>query len=152
MTLQRFSALLDAYGADARRWPSAERAAAVAFARDSAAASALLAEAAALDAMLDTDVVAAASPQAHRALLAALPQRRGGRWDELLALLGGWRIAAPSMAMALLAGINLGATTGLGSPDDRGGGAAEARVDGGVLGSGPGFAETLFLGLNGRPR
>ncbi|MBA4287019.1 MAG: hypothetical protein C0434_15975 [Xanthomonadaceae bacterium] len=114
MNLQRFAALIDAYGAEPRRWPQAERAEALAFANGDARAAALLRDAAALDALLDADVSAPATATARRALLAALPPPvlRVSRGQELLALLGGWRIALPAMAMALVAGINLGATAG----------------------------------------
>jgi hypothetical protein len=53
MKLDRFTELLDAYGAEPRRWPPAERAAAQAFLAVSAEARGRLAAAAALDALLD---------------------------------------------------------------------------------------------------
>lgn len=54
MDRTRFEYLLDAYGADFERWPSDERAAGLAFARDnSEAAAPLLNAARALDAKLD---------------------------------------------------------------------------------------------------
>ena len=53
MTPERFQALIDAYGAEPRRWPEAERAAAVAFAGASPQTQAWLDEARGLDAMLD---------------------------------------------------------------------------------------------------
>lgn len=53
MTPDRFNALIDAYGADARRWPVSERAAAEAFlATAPEAARAALAEADEIDALL----------------------------------------------------------------------------------------------------
>ena len=54
MTAERFSALIEAYGADARRWPDAEREAGKAFrlAQPELAAR-LLAQADAVDALLD---------------------------------------------------------------------------------------------------
>lgn len=55
MNRARFEHLLEAYGADFSRWPADERAAAEAFARAHAAEiAAPLAEARALDALLDT--------------------------------------------------------------------------------------------------
>jgi len=58
MTPQRFAQIVDAYGADPRRWPDAERAAAQAFAQaHPREAAAPLAAAAALDACLAADVV-----------------------------------------------------------------------------------------------
>lgn len=53
MDRERFEQLLDAYGADPRRWPDSERAAAEAFAAQSAEAESALREAAALDAVLN---------------------------------------------------------------------------------------------------
>jgi hypothetical protein len=53
MKLDRFTELLDAYGAEPRRWPSGERGAAQALLEVSAEARARLAAAAALDALLD---------------------------------------------------------------------------------------------------
>lgn len=54
MTFARFQAIVEAYGAEPRRWPEAERDAAAAFVRhDPEAAEACLIEARAMDAMLD---------------------------------------------------------------------------------------------------
>lgn len=53
MNAARFAALLDAYGADPRRWPAEERAAALAFAADDPAAPAMLAAAADLDGLIE---------------------------------------------------------------------------------------------------
>jgi len=103
MRSERFLALVAAYGADARRWPEAERAAAEAFAlaRPDAAGPAL-AEAGAADALLH----ASRTPRPSMALRdrviasaagAGLKARRHGRvWLDRLALtLGaGWAAAA----------------------------------------------------------
>lgn len=102
MTAERFLALVAAYGADARRWPEAEREAARAFAaaRPDVAGPAL-AEADAADALL----FASATPQASAALrdrvIAAAgtgPKARGGdrRWLDRLSLAfgAGWAVAA----------------------------------------------------------
>lgn len=53
MDRERFTELLDAYGADFRRWPAQMRAEAAAFATQDTEAPALLAEARKLDAMLE---------------------------------------------------------------------------------------------------
>ena len=103
MTPERFTALVSAYGADARRWPESERATAQAFmAAEPEAARAVLAEADALDALLH----AAPAPQVSMALRdrviasaaeAGLKARKHGRiWLDRLALaLGaGWAVAA----------------------------------------------------------
>lgn len=99
MTSERFLALVAAYGADARRWPEAERAAARAFAAaEPAVAGPALAEADAADALLQ------ASPAIHpsmalrdRVIAAAATGRRAGKvWiDRLLLVFGaGWAAAA----------------------------------------------------------
>lgn len=55
MTLERLAELLTAYGADAARWPEAERDAALALIEGSATARMALAETRALDALLAHD-------------------------------------------------------------------------------------------------
>lgn len=102
MTSERFQALAAAYGADARRWPEAERAAAHAFvAAQPVLARAVLAEADAVDALLH----AASAPQLSMALRdrviasaagAGLKARREGRrWLDRLGLAfgAGWAVA-----------------------------------------------------------
>lgn len=103
MTSERFLALVAAYGADARRWPEAERAAAAAFAAaEPHAAAPALVEADAADALLHASravhpsmalrdrVIASAAEAGLRA------RREGRRWLDRLALaLGaGWAAAA----------------------------------------------------------
>jgi ferric-dicitrate binding protein FerR (iron transport regulator) len=83
MSLERFSAIVDAYGADPARWPARERAAAQAFAANAPQAQALLADAEALDRALGASVAPGpdeaalqralagrANPSARRALMA----------------------------------------------------------------------------------
>ncbi len=53
MQLERFRVLVEAYGGDPRRWPAAERARAAELLAGSPEARALLAEAGALDRLLD---------------------------------------------------------------------------------------------------
>ena len=103
MTPERFLALVAAYGADARRWPEAERAAARAFmaAKPDAAAPAL-AEADAADALLHASRVAHPSKVLRDRVIASAAEaglkarRQGLRWLDRLALtLGaGWAAAA----------------------------------------------------------
>ena len=58
LTEARFREIVDAYGADATRWPEAERAAAAIFARNNpGVAEPILDEARALDAWLDADAI-----------------------------------------------------------------------------------------------
>lgn len=103
MTSERFLALVAAYGADARRWPEAERAAAQAFAAAEAdAARPALAEADAADALLHASRVSHPSMALRDRVIASaagagLKARREGRlWLDRLALaLGaGWAAAA----------------------------------------------------------
>lgn len=103
MTEERFLALVAAYGADARLWPAAERAAAQAFmaARPDLARPAL-AEAEAVDALLHASKVASPSAVLRNRVIASAAQaglrarREGRRWLDRLALaLGaGWAVAA----------------------------------------------------------
>ncbi|MEM5368713.1 hypothetical protein V4C53_22120 [Paraburkholderia azotifigens] len=81
MTPERFRAIVDAYGADARHWPADERAAAKAWAgQHRGEADAALAQAAQLDAWLAGDTVAAPDPALTRRVIASAPSRRRPRW------------------------------------------------------------------------
>ena len=81
MTSQRFADIVDAYGADPRRWPDAERADAQAFARaHPGEAQARLAAAAMLDACLDADVVEPAGRALQRRIVASAKTQRPARW------------------------------------------------------------------------
>jgi hypothetical protein len=75
MNEARFRAILDAYGGDPRRWPLEERAAASAFAATTEGGIAL-AEAEALDRMLDLATPSPPSDLLARRILAAAPSRR----------------------------------------------------------------------------
>ncbi len=103
MTAERFLALVAAYGADRRRWPDGERAAAEAFVRTRPEiACPALDDADAMDALL----VASANPRVSlelrdRVLAAALATgglaaRPGRRWMDRLGLVfgTGWAAAA----------------------------------------------------------
>ncbi|MEZ5957945.1 MAG: hypothetical protein R3C27_12120 [Hyphomonadaceae bacterium] len=70
MDRERFASLLDAYGAEFRRWPAETRADAAAFAAQDAEAAALMADARRLDAVLDAarETVAPSSDLAGRIL------------------------------------------------------------------------------------
>jgi hypothetical protein len=74
MTLDRFAALLDAYGADPARWPDAERAGAQALLDRSAEACARRDAAAALDALLDRAAAAQPSSALAARILAQAPR------------------------------------------------------------------------------
>jgi hypothetical protein len=103
MTPERFDALVAAWGADARRWPEAERAAAQAFAasrRDMVGP--VLAEADAVDALLHASRAVQPSAALRDRVIAAAAgagltaKREGRRWLDRMALaLGaGWTAAA----------------------------------------------------------
>src|SRR6476660_2551861 len=103
MTPERFNALVAAWGADARRWPEADRVAAQAFAADHPdAVRAALAEADAVDALLHASRAAQPSAAIRDRVIAAAAgaglnaKRQGRRWLDRMALaLGaGWAAAA----------------------------------------------------------
>ena len=71
ITLERFAAIVDAYGASPMRWPVAERSAAEALLAVSAEARALLADARMLDGMLASAPVEAPSSALVERLMAA---------------------------------------------------------------------------------
>ncbi|ARP80138.1 hypothetical protein CAL12_04385 [Bordetella genomosp. 8] len=76
MTPERFQAIVQAYGADARRWPEAERAGAQAWASGHpVAADAILAAAAPLDAWLDGDTVSPPDRSLFDRIVASAPAR-----------------------------------------------------------------------------
>lgn len=109
MTAERFLALVAAYGADRRRWPDGERAAAEAFAATHAdIAGPALAEADAMDALLHRSP----TPQVSMALrdrvtAAAASARRTGRvWKNRLSLAFGAGWAAATCA-GVAAGVML---------------------------------------------
>ncbi len=151
MNCERFAAIVEAYGAEPRRWPAAEREAARTFAASDAQAAALLAEALALDALLDVPPVPLpASAASRRAAMPAALSVRVSRGQEFLALLGGWKLALPAMAAALIVGIDVGARA------SRSGWAAvavtateteTASAAGSNPLAAPGFAESLMLDL-----
>jgi anti-sigma factor RsiW len=68
---ERFEAMLNAYGADPRRWPASERAAAEAFAAHDPRAPALLAAAADLDAAIGAASPSPASAALREAIVAS---------------------------------------------------------------------------------
>jgi hypothetical protein len=75
MDRERFAELLDAYGADFRRWPAGTRAAVAVFAAENAEVAALIAEARKLDAMLDVAREdATPSPDLAASILAFAPR------------------------------------------------------------------------------
>ena len=116
MNLQRFAAIIESYGAEARRWPASERTAAEALLRDSLAARAMLGEATAMDRLLDAVPALASTPDLRGSVLAQAPRksqisltaRLAAAWQELLGELGGWRIAGTALAASLVLGVLTG--------------------------------------------
>ncbi len=125
MTIERLRAVIDSYGTSAVRWPEAEREAAAALLAESAAARALVTEAATLDEMLDAVPAVAPTGAMRAAILAAAPRagsRQDNGWRAVIGELGGWRLAGAVLAASLVLGIVSGGwlSTGLtteSSPD-----------------------------------
>ena len=108
MNAGEFHTLIEAYGADARRWPADRREAAEAFcAADPVAAAAAMAAEADLDQALDQLRPPTASPALYDRILASAPQARaeGGR-----GVLGWLR---PSIGLAMAASCAAGAVAGM---------------------------------------
>ena len=105
MDLVRFEQIIDAYGADPRRWPDAERTEAGGFLAGSEAARERVAQEAALDAVLD----AVPSPIPSD-LLAARILRAAPKGRSLLDRVG-WASGA-GWAAAAAAGLVLGLSVG----------------------------------------
>jgi anti-sigma-K factor RskA len=110
MTLERFRAIVAAYGANPARWPAAERRACESLVAVSVEAQALVGEALRLDAVLDALPAARPTPAIRAAILAAAhaappPSRLREAWREIFGDLGGWRTAGAALAASLLLGI-----------------------------------------------
>jgi len=144
MPIDRFAAILDAYGAEPPRWPTAERAAAQSLLAVSPEAQALHASAARLDRLLTASVAPAPSAAVRAAILQAAPrgiqappsgavETLRGLWQALLGTLtgelGGWRPAGAALGVALLLGVAAGGTVGTQSSGTRSTTAAEESVD-----------------------
>lgn len=105
MDLTRFEALAEAYGADLRRWPAAERDAADALmAAQPQSARAILADAEGLDDLLAASRPPVVSQALREAVLAAAPRPRPRR-----SALGFW-LSGAGFATAAVAGMLVGAS------------------------------------------
>ncbi|AOB32702.1 hypothetical protein AKI39_21090 [Bordetella sp. H567] len=83
MTPERFRTIVEAYGAESRRWPEAERASALSWASaHPTEADAIVAEAAPLDAWLDSRAVAPPARAVFDRIVASAPVRHSfwRRW------------------------------------------------------------------------
>ena len=112
MNAERMRQLTEAYGADKRRWPQAERAAAEAFvAADPVKAERLMFDARQTDAALDASARPMASNALRDAVIASAmaaglsPKKARLVWDRLMLWAGaGWAVAA---CAGVIAGANL---------------------------------------------
>jgi len=110
----RFEALAEAYGADRRRWPAAERDAAEVFVSAHAeVARAILAQADVLDDLLFAAPAAVPSEALRRAVLAAAPKARPERPGLLFWLSGA------GMATAAVVGVIVGTSAAAALVDSR---------------------------------
>jgi hypothetical protein len=75
MNIQRFKALVEAYGANPARWPEAERVAALLFTEQSGEARDMLREATAFDRLLDTAESQATTRTLEDRILATFPAK-----------------------------------------------------------------------------
>ena len=117
--LERFAAIVDAYGADERAWPEQEREGALALLQVSAEAVQLREEAASLDAMLGALPDIEPSSRLRASILEQAPQpavswaERGRQlWEALWPFGPSWQPAA-----ALTAAAVIGLTFGLVLPE-----------------------------------
>ena len=115
MTRDRFTQLLDAYGGDSKRWPEAERADALAFAKSDRTAEAALDEARKLDALLAVMTVNAPAIDAATIVTAAaqLPQERAPNVLPFKRRFGGRPALAWTRAGALAAAAICGFVIGM---------------------------------------
>lgn len=141
MTATRFNDLAEAWGGDLRRWPEAERSAARAFAEVAPLeAGRMLAEADALDAMLEASPRPGVSAALRDRVVAAGPRGRGAAgvsWPSLRKLM--W-LGGAGWAAAACAGVVFGTNLGGHLADQQ---RADAIVDQAMLG---GFDEMEVLG------
>ena len=105
-SLARFETLLDAYGAEPRRWPADRRAEAEALLRGSPEARALRDAAARLDAMLDAAPIPPAPGDLVGRVLAAAPKPRTSR--GLSHWIAGFWKPVMGLACAGILGVALG--------------------------------------------
>ena len=114
MNLDRFVAIVEAYGASPARWPEAERAAAVAFLKTSSDAQRLADEAEALDGLLDMPETIAATRDLQDRILAAAPAARAGGNRPVAAPFFNWSRWIPAAAVAC--SLALGVVSGMQLP------------------------------------
>lgn len=130
ITLERFKAIVDAYGASAERWPPSERKGALALLAASPEARACLAEASALDGLLANSPAGAPSAELIERLVAARPRpalasapsrKSRGFFGDLLAAV--WPYGSPALptgalAASIMLGVALGSVSEISVLDD----------------------------------
>lgn len=117
MTIERFSQLLDAYGGDAKRWPTEERATALQLLEQSNEARQLQQSALTLDNLLDSVPISSSSTMLRKRILAKIhpmTSQTQDAWQWLVQLMIGttprehiWRPAV-TLGIPLLLGIVIG--------------------------------------------
>ena len=106
MDLARLREILDAFGAEPRRWPTAERAAVEALIANSPEAASLHEDAAALDMLMDLSAPPDPSPELMARILA---DRESAGWRAALWPFGPVWQPVSAMAFAAVLGIAIGA-------------------------------------------
>src|SRR5689334_14991504 len=109
MDLNRFTAIVEAYGGSPSRWPEAERDAATAFMRASPEAQRLAQEAEALDSLLDMPETSPVTRDLQDRILSTLPAATSERATPLPRLFS-WSKWIPAAAVAC--SLALGVVTG----------------------------------------
>jgi hypothetical protein len=141
MTLERFAAIMDAYGTSPERWPADEHAAAEALLAETPAAQALATEAAKLDLMLAAAPVEAPSAALVERLMAArpraatvapAPQGNKGIFRRLIETL--WPYGSPvvptgALAASIMLGVALGSVSEISVLDVAPANAASAEME-----------------------
>lgn len=112
MDRTRFSAIVEAYGAEPRRWPAVERDAAAALVAQDPDAEASLEQARRLERWLDANVTPEPSAASRRRILEAAP-RGASRASWAM----NWWAPGAGLAAAAVAGVMLGSS--LLGPDPR---------------------------------
>lgn len=119
MTIERFKVLVEAYGANPARWPEAERAVAETFVNATPEAQRILAEAAALDHVLDTASTAPVTRELEMRVLEsftakeARSPRRASWFPEVMPWTQAAALAA-SLVLGMVAGGALPVIAGVG--------------------------------------
>ena len=143
MNTLRFIEILQSYGAAPARWPADERAAMQAFADKFEDARTLLAEQAALDAALNTQIAPAPSEFLRARILASAGKSAGA--PQAAPKAANDRLPWKSVAAMLMVGIFTGLAAGQVTPADETQGAAEMIAQNDVYADYDWLGETFDL-------